>query len=205
MVYEVEFHVNGTEYEYEIDAQTGDVVKHKTEQNGTNTGGSSANTSSYIGESAAKAAALKHAGVSESSTKYCNAWLEYDDGRPECYEVEFMANNTRYEYKIALTSATVLESEQESYGSSGSSGQSTGQTGSGSGTSSTDIGAEKAKSIALNHAGVSASQTTELKVERDTDDGVLEYEVEFKAGGKEYEYTIHGGTGQILKYESDWD
>lgn len=207
MVYEVEFHVNGTEYEYEIDAQTGDVVKHKTEQNGTNTstGGSSANTSSYIGESAAKAAALKHAGVSESSTTYCNAWLEYDDGRPECYEVEFMANNTRYEYKIALTSATVLESEQEGYGGSGSSGQSTGQSGSGSGTSYTDIGAEKAKSIALNHAGVSASQTTELKVERDTDDGVLEYEVEFKAGGKEYEYTIHGGTGQILKYESDWD
>lgn len=202
MVYEVEFHVNGTEYEYEIDAQTGGVVKHKTEQNGANTGGSSANTSSYIGESAAKAAALKHAGVSESSTKYCNAWLEYDDGRPECYEVEFMANNTRYEYKIALTSATVLESEQESYGGSGSSG---GQSGSGSGTSSTDIGAEKAKSIALNHAGVSASQASQMKVERDTDDGVLEYEVEFKAGGKEYEYTIHGGTGQILKYESDWD
>lgn len=207
MVYEVEFHVKGTEYDYEIDAQTGEVVKYKTEQNGANTGssGSSANTSSYIGESAAKAAALKHAGVSESSTKYCNAWLEYDDGRPECYEVEFMAGNTRYEYKIALTAPTVLESEQESYGGSGSSGQSTGQSGSGSGTSSTDIGAEKAKSIALNHAGVSASQTTELKVERDTDDGVLEYEVEFKAGGKEYEYTIHGGTGQILKYESDWD
>ena len=202
MVYEVEFHVNGTEYEYEIDAQTGDVIKHKTEQNGTNTGGSSANTSSYIGESAAKAAALKHAGVSESSTKYCNAWLEYDDGRPECYEVEFMAGNTRYEYKIALTAPTVLESEQESYGGSGSSG---GQTGSGSGTSSTDIGAEKAKSIALNHAGVSASQTTELKVERDTDDGVLEYEVEFKAGGMEYEYKIDARTGGVLTYEMDRD
>lgn len=210
MVYEVEFHVKGTEYDYEIDAQTGEVVKYKTEQNGANTGGSgSANTSSFIGESAAKAAALNHAGVSESSTKYCNAWLEYDDGRPECYEVEFMAGNTRYEYKIALTSATVLESERESYGGSGSSGQSTGQSGSqtsgGSGTSSTDIGAEKAKSIALNHAGVSASQTSEMKVEQDWDDGVLEYEVEFKAGGVEYEYTIHGGTGQILKYESDRD
>lgn len=210
MVYEVEFHVKGTEYDYEIDAQTGAVVKYKNEQNGANTGSSgSANTSSFIGESAAKAAALSHAGVSESSTKYCNAWLEYDDGRPECYEVEFMAGNTRYEYKIALTSATVLESERESYGGSGSSGQSTGQSGSqtsgGSGTSSTDIGAEKAKSIALNHAGVSASQTSEMKVEQDWDDGVLEYEVEFKAGGVEYEYTIHGGTGQILKYESDQD
>lgn len=209
MVYEVEFHVKGTEYDYEIDAQTGEVVKYKTEQNGTNTGSSSANTSSFIGESAAKAAALSHAGVSESSTKYCNAWLEYDDGLAECYEVEFMAGNTRYEYKIALTSATVLESERESYGGSGSSGQSTGQSGSqtsgSSGTSSTDIGAEKAKSIALNHAGVSASQTSEMKVEQDWDDGVLEYEVEFKAGGVEYEYTIHGGTGQILKYESDRD
>lgn len=210
MVYEVEFHVKGTEYDYEIDAQTGEVVKYKTEQNGANTGSSgSTNTSSFIGESAAKQAALSHAGVSESSTKYCNAWLEYDDGRAECYEVEFMAGNTRYEYKIALTSATVLESERESYGGSGSSGQSTGQSGSqtsgGSGTSSTDIGAEKAKSIALNHAGVSASQTSEMKVEQDWDDGVLEYEVEFKAGGVEYEYTIHGGTGQILKYESDQD
>lgn len=210
MVYEVEFHVKGTEYDYEIDAQTGAVVKYKNEQNGANTGSSgSANTSSFIGESAAKAAALSHAGVSESSTKYCNAWLEYDDGRAECYEVEFMAGNTRYEYKIALTSATVLESERESYGGSGSSGQSTGQSGSqtsgGSGTSSTDIGAEKAKSIALNHAGVSASQTSEMKAEQDWDDGVLEYEVEFKAGGVEYEYTIHGGTGQILKYESDRD
>ena len=94
-------------------------------------------------------------------------------------------------------------------GGSGSSGQSTGQSGSqtsgGTGTSSTDIGAEKAKSIALNHAGVSASQTYEMKVEQDWDAGVLEYEVEFKAGGVEYEYTIHGGTGQILKYESDRD
>ena len=210
MVYEVEFHMKGTEYDYEIDAQTGEVVKYKTEQNGANTGSSgSTNTSSFIGESAAKQAALSHAGVSESSTKYCNAWLEYDDGRAECYEVEFMAGNTRYEYKIALTSATVLESERESYGGSGSSGQSTGQSGSqtsgSSGTSSTDIGAEKAKSIALNHAGVSASQTSEMKVEQDWDDGVLEYEVEFKAGGVEYEYTIHGGTGQILKYESDRD
>lgn len=209
MVYEVEFHVKGTEYDYEIDAQTGAVVKYKNEQNGANTSGSSTNTSSFIGESAAKAAALSHAGVSESSTKYCNAWLEYDDGRAECYEVEFMAGNTRYEYKIALTSATVLESERESYGGSGSSGQSTGQSGSqtsgGSSTSSTDIGAEKAKSIALNHAGVSASQTSEMKAEQDWDDGVLEYEVEFKAGGVEYEYTIHGGTGQILKYESDRD
>lgn len=207
MIYEVEFHVKGTEYDYEIDAQTGAVVKYKSEQNGTNVGSSgsaSANTGSYIGESAAKQAALTYAGVKESDTTYCNAWLEYDDGRAECYEVEFMVGSTRYECKVALTSATVIECEQENYGGSTASNQSSGQSG-GSAASSTDIGTEKAKSIALNHAGVSASQTSQLKVERDMDDGVLEYEVEFKAGGMEYEYTIHGGTGQILKYESDRD
>ena len=202
MVYEVEFHVSGTEYDYEIDAQTGAVVKYKSEQNGTNVGSGSVDTSSFIGESAAKQAALTYAGIKESDTTYCNAWLEYDDGRAECYEVEFMVGSTRYECKVALTSATVIECEQENYGGSG---QSASQSGGGSAASSADIGAEKAKSIALNHAGVSANQASQLKVERDWDDGVLEYEVEFKANGMEYEYTIHGGTGQILKYESDRD
>ncbi len=61
------------------------------------------------------------------------------------------------------------------------------------------------REAALSHAVVSASQASEMKAEQDWDDGVLEYEVEFKAGGVEYEYTIHGGTGQILKYESDQD
>lgn len=207
MIYEVEFHVKGIEYDYEIDAQTGAVVKYKSEQNGTNVGSSgsaSANTGSYIGESAAKSAALTYAGVKESDTTYCSAWLEYDDGRAECYEVEFMVGSTRYECKVALTSATVIECEQENYGGQATS-QSSGQTSGGSASSSSDIGAEKAKSIALSHAGVSESNTTQMKVEQDWDDGILEYEVEFKSGGKEYEYTIHGGTGQILKSESDWD
>ena len=63
-----------------------------------------------------------------------------------------------------------------------------------------------AKSAALAHAGVSESQTTGMKVERDWDDGRLEYEVEFYAGQTEYEYTIDGVTGAVLEYEwDDWD
>lgn len=195
MIYEVEFHVNGTEYDYDIDALTGAVVKYQSEKNGTNTSGSSsssADTSAYIGESAAKTAALNHAGVKESSTKYCNAWLEWDDGRPECYEVEFMVNNTRYEYKIALTSATVLESEQETYSNSSTS------TGTSSGSSSADIGESAAKAAALKHAGLSESQVTGMKVQRDRDDGRLEYEIEFWSGSTEYDYTINAADGTVL-------
>ena len=212
MVYEVEFRANGREYEYEIDALTGEVVQYQSEgggvpaQSGGQTGG--ADTGSFIGEQAAKAAALADAGVQESETTYCNAWLDYDDGWPECYEVEFMAGNTRYEYKIALTSAAVLERETERYGapSGGNTGTggSTG-TGGGTGTSGSDIGAEAAQQAALNHAGVSLSDTYEMKVKRDYDDGRLEYEVEFKAGGYEYEYKIDASSGTILDYERDWD
>lgn len=201
MIYEVEFHVNGTEYDYDIDALTGTVVKYQSEKNGTNTSGSSsssADTSAYIGESAAKTAALNHAGVKESSTKYCNAWLEWDDGRPECYEVEFMVNNTRYEYKIALTSATVLESEQETYSNSSTSTGTSTSSGTSSGSSSADIGESAAKAAALKHAGLSESQVTGMKVQRDRDDGRLEYEIEFWSGSTEYDYTINAADGTVL-------
>lgn len=219
MVYEVEFRAGGREYEYEIDALTGEVVQYQSEGDGApaQSGGQSGgvNTGSFIGEAAAKAAALADAGVQESDTTYCNAWLDYDDGQPECYEVEFMAGSTRYEYKIALTSATVLEQERESYGrpsgggsaGSGTSGESSaGGSSTGGGTvSSSDIGAEAAKAAALTHAGVSESDAYQMKVERDYDDGRLEYEVEFKAGGMEYEYTVNASDGSILSFESDRD
>ena len=42
-------------------------------------------------------------------------------------------------------------------------------------------------------------------MERDYDDGRLEYEVEFKSGGMEYQYKIDGVTGSILEYEQDRD
>ena len=53
------------------------------------------------------------------------------------------------------------------------------------------------------HAGLTESQVTGLKAERDQDDGRLQYEVEFKADGLEYEYTIDGSTGAVLEHEKD--
>ena len=104
LVYEIKFSRGGYKFEYEIDAVTGAVLDWDTDYKNTTTktessGGTKTETSgstSYIGEDAAKAAALSHAGVQASAVKYCNVWLEYDDGRPECYEVEFEANVTEY-------------------------------------------------------------------------------------------------------------
>ena len=199
MVYEVEFHCNGQKYEYEIDALTAQVVKAETEYSGTQSGGNTS-AAGYIGESAAKAAALSHAGVAESATTYCNVWLEYDDGRAECYEVEFMAGSTRYEYEIALTSATVIKYETKALSGGQQTNPSGGQQTNPSGS---DIGSEAAKAAALRDAGLSESAVTGMKVERDYDDGRVEYDVEFRSGGVEYEYVVDGATGAILEKDTD--
>ena len=68
-----------------------------------------------------------------------------------------------------------------------------------------DIGYAKAKSIALNHAGVSENEAYDMDIELDDEDGILVYEVEFKSGNMEYDYEINAATGAILKHETELD
>ena len=63
----------------------------------------------------------------------------------------------------------------------------------------------KAKSIALNHAGVSESKAYDMDIELDDEDGTLVYEVEFKSGNMEYDYEIDAASGTILKHEAELD
>ena len=194
MVYEVEFYAGGREYDYDINARTGEVVRFSQE------GGWSGDPSAYIGEAAATAAALDHAGVKEADAAYLRCWVEHDDGRAECYEVEFLAGSTEYQYEIDLYTGAVLKSERETYGASG------GNTSSGNASgSSSMIGEAAARSAALAHAGVSESSSSRIQVELDRDDGQTLYEVEFHVGRTEYSYEIDAYTGAILKAEQEID
>ena len=65
------------------------------------------------------------------------------------------------------------------------------------------IGYAKAKSIALNHAGVSENKAYDMEIELDDEDGTLVYEVEFKSGNMEYSYEFNAATGAILKHEAE--
>lgn len=64
------------------------------------------------------------------------------------------------------------------------------------------IGEEKAKLIALEHAGLSEKDVSKLEVELDFDDGRMIYEVEFNRGTVSYDYEIDAKNGQILEFKS---
>lgn len=66
-----------------------------------------------------------------------------------------------------------------------------------------DIGKESAKEIALRDAGIKEEEISGFSVSKETEDGVLIYEVEFDIGEKEYSYDIKAEDGEILYSETD--
>lgn len=66
-----------------------------------------------------------------------------------------------------------------------------------------DIGIEKAKEIAMSHAGVSAGSVSFVKAKLDHEDGVKVYDIEFYSGNVEYDYEINATTGAIVSFDQD--
>ena len=64
---------------------------------------------------------------------------------------------------------------------------------------------EDAEATALAHAGFTADQVTGLRTERDFDNGIEEFEVEFRYEDWEYDYTLHAETLEILKHSKEYD
>lgn len=209
-LYEVEFRSGGAEYEYDIRLSDGAILKSERDEDNNYTHFAASSSGALIGEAAAQSAALTHAGVKAADTSYLSCRLEYDDGRLECYEVEFRAGSTEYEYEIGPYDGAVWKAERESHAAvstSGTTGGATSSTVSGGSSSSGSsfIGAEAAKAAALAHAGVSASAVREMECELDEDDGSYRYEIEFKSAQTEYEYEIDARTGAVLKAQQDHD
>lgn len=67
------------------------------------------------------------------------------------------------------------------------------------------ISQEEAKNIALNHAGLKESDTANLWVDFENDNGVREYDVDFDCNGYEYNYEINAETGEIISFDKDID
>ena len=231
--YELKFSDGTAEYEYDVDALTGVVIEGKKDDaatgntaivsSGSGNAADISGTSTSIDENKAKSIALADAGAQEADTAYLVVKPDYDNGTA-VYDVEFYVASTKLEYDYEIDAATGkirgMDQDIEGYtpsstntnpatstnnntaASSGSTNNST-ATSSGSTSTGTAVDEAKAKSIALSDAGVKEADTAYLKVKLDYDDGVKVYDVEFYAGGTEYDYEINAATGEIRSMDHD--
>lgn len=132
------------------------------------------------------------------------AYSEVDpelDESPAHYEVEIRSQTgEEFEYKVDAYTGAILESKREA-----ADGTEVPVVQPSKPAASGDISYAKAKSVALNHAGVSEGKAYDMDIELDDEDGTLVYEVEFKSGNMEYSYEINAATGAILKHEAEID
>ena len=145
----------------------------------------SASDKAYIGYDKAKEIALEHAGV----TDVTNYQVEMDYDEVIVYEIEFRANNTKYEYEINATNGDIMEYDIDSHSNVNNNNN----------NSNTTITRDEAREIALNHAGITGN-ITNYKIELDDNS----YEIEFRYNNREYDYDI-SFTGEILKNSTDND
>ena len=152
-----------------------------------------------IGKDAAAYAAEQYAGTTALDSVTAEVDSELDEF-PAHYEVELHTAWGEFEYLVDAYTGKVLSGQKDLLATApvgDETAKPTAPTG--------DIGHAKAKSIALNHAGVSENKAYDMEIELDDEDGTLVYEVEFKFGGMEYSYEINAATGAILKHEAELD
>lgn len=177
--------------------RAGQTTATKVEAVGT------ASDKAYIGEAKAKEIALGKAGVSAKDLTAYEIEMDTHKG-VMIYDVEFNAGGYEYECEINASTGAVLKFEKEADDDAvpAQAAQPESMKSSGN-VPGTFIGEAKAKEIALKHAGATAGEISAFKSKLDTDDGIAVYELEFRAGGYEYDYEINASTGEILQSEKD--
>ena len=152
-----------------------------------------------IGKDAAAYAAEQYAGTTALDSVTAEVDSELDEF-PAHYEVELHTAWGEFEYLVDAYTGKVLSGQKDLPATAPVGDETAKPT-----VPTGDIGHAKAKSIALNHAGVSENKAYDMEIELDDEDGTLIYEVEFKSGGMEYSYEINAATGAILKHEAEID
>lgn len=154
--------------------------------------------SAALTEAEAAAAALDHAGVTE--TEGLTAHLDTDDHTPH-WDIQWRTGDWEYEYDIHSQTGAVLETDRD-YAPTKKTAEPATEP---AAAESVLLTQEEALAIALNHAGLTESQITRLQRELDRDGRRPEWEIEFDHNGWEYSYDIHAGTGEILDWEKEID
>jgi uncharacterized membrane protein YkoI len=112
--YEVEFYSDNVEYDYDIDALTGEIMSYDsdTEYYTSPHGNNTFPYAETIGIDRAKNIVLTHAGFTENEVYRLRVEFDYDDGRAE-YDVEFNVGQIEYGYEIDAVNGNILSYEAE--------------------------------------------------------------------------------------------
>ena len=154
-----------------------------------------ANKAKKISADRAKKIALGDAKLAEKDVTFVKVELEFENNRL-VYDVEFYSGNVEYDYDIDAVSGAIVSSDRDIENYSIPAQQTTVAP-------AADIGVEKAKEIALAHAGVGSARFTKAKI--DYENGIKVYEIEFKVGNMEYEYDINVSNGAIISSSAEID
>ena len=154
-----------------------------------------ANKAKKISADKAKKIALGDARLAEKDVTFVKVELEFENNRL-VYDVEFYSGNVEYDYDIDAVSGAIVSSDRDIENYSIPAQQTTAKP-------AADIGVEKAKEIALAHAGLSQDKVSFVKAELDYEDGIKVYDIEFYSGNVEYDYEISVADGSIISADRD--
>ena len=147
----------------------------------------------------AKRIALAHAKLVEKDVTFVKVELELEDNNRYEYDVDFYSGNVEYDYEIDAVSGAILSADRDIENYVIPTQPSTTATN----TQSSEISVERAKQIALSHAGVGSARFKKAKL--DYENGIKVYEIEFKVGNLEYEYDINVSNGAIISSSVEVD
>lgn len=167
-----------------------------------------------ISMEAAQEVALKAANIAAEDAAISATTLNEVAGT-SCYKVEFTSGDYAYAYTVNAETGAVMEmssreknavdtqAQTEATVSAADSATTQSSAAATAQTVTGTVDEEMAQKIALDHAGVKATDATITKSKLDYEGRRQVYEIEWYAGGKKYDYEIAVDTGEILSSAYD--
>jgi uncharacterized membrane protein YkoI len=159
-------------------------------------------TTSMISQSDAEEIALNFLGVSREGVRMDRTELDREKGLA-VWEVEFYYENTEYDFDINAMTGEILRTRPNTDKVITPTPLPTVSDNVSADT--TELTKDQALAIALEHAGLNLEEISRFKVEKDRENGVYVYEIDFEKGIMEYEYEIRISDGKLLKWDKEID
>ncbi len=159
-----------------------------------------AQTAAILTAEEAQAAALSHAGLTAADVTQLRSHYDADERIPE-WEVEFRSGDWEYDYTIHTITGDIMtcERDYEPVKTAPPATQPPAEQ------PAARLTAQEAEAAALTHAGLTAADVTQLRSHYDADDPTPDWDVEFRSGDWEYDYSVDPATGAILSWERDYE